>query len=196
MNNEPTLADMLMTVLPDAHPITIAALERAIRAEIVRLMDERDDNAYLAAVAPHPEPPAFAVGTRVRVLVDDGEVKVGQEGVITEIDDDVSYSTDKVIYTVKVEGVDGLCDFDANELEPLPAEPAALPEGVTRDADTDRITYSINVDAYENFVLRWNFETKLVSIMPHSDIVIAELSELKAIVAAGQALIAEIEAQS
>jgi hypothetical protein len=49
-------------------------LANAIRAEIVRLMDERDDNAYLAAVAPQPEPPAqpaFAVGDRVQNIEGD-----------------------------------------------------------------------------------------------------------------------------
>lgn len=110
-----------------AYPGPAQELAAAIRAEIVRLMDERDDNAYLAAVAPQPEPPAppaFAVGTRVRA------VGGTEEGTVVFVSDThVTLKWDDHAYTSSFR-------IDTKFLEPLPSEPAqdapALPAGVTR----------------------------------------------------------------
>jgi hypothetical protein len=103
----------------------------SIRREILSIIKEREELAAVEETPEPPAPPAFAVGDRVRVLVDDALVKEGDEGEIKG----KSYVGGKIVWDVKVDGLAGMCEFEPHELEPL-SEPApmgapALPEGVT-----------------------------------------------------------------
>ncbi len=96
------------------------AIRREIATEVERILDERADDAYLAAVA--AQPPAIAVGTRAR------EVDGTREGTVTFVNDThVSFKWDGQQYTSSLR-------LNTSVIEPLTdatAPDAALPAGVT-----------------------------------------------------------------
>jgi hypothetical protein len=176
----------------------VQELANAIRAEIRHEMTLTPD-AFVASMGePQAAPPAFAVGTRVRVLVDDALVKEGDEGEIKG----KSYVGGKIVWDVKVDGLAGMCEFEPHELEPL-SEPApmgapALPEGVTRvQRDTPRgAAFVVERQGVDAVNLVYFDGSKTIDVKCGADRILFDLDDFENFIAAGQALIAEKRANN
>jgi hypothetical protein len=142
------------------------------------------------AIAPEPPAqPAFAVGTRVRVV---GRYVEGKEGTIKAVFPDA--------YDVVIPDLSALpLPFTQDELEPL-SEPApmgapSLPEGVTLSArstsDTD--IYNIKADGVSDgaFRLEYTHSSALFGLHYSDEHTYLEREELQRLVALGQFLLGE-----
>lgn len=144
---------------------------------------------------PQPPQPAFAVGTRVRVSQHYNYMSNATGEVVGSPDWDA-----RAVW-VRTDIDDEVHPFPMHQLEPLPAEAAALPEGVTRDASEEAVNYHVPFAGVHSAKFRFHKgdgggRLKLLDGDTGESSTYLDREDIRNLIAMLQAVDAEIEAQS